>query len=159
MNIGAITAGPAAVYCDLSVVEIALERVLSMCWDDPTTAFNLNDWREYHQRAEFIGQDCGFVLESESTRGVFAVPANPTVRATLRRDDHDDADWVLTFRRGRLVKVEGTAGAEMLADTAWRYQRLAAEGTVSANAIDRPPEWHEAHSAGFADEADGIMTP
>jgi hypothetical protein len=143
---GVVAAGslPAVVYCDLSVVETALERLLSICWDDPTTAFNLNDWREYYRRAEFIGPGCAFMLESESTRGEFQVPANPPARATLRRDGHDDADWVLTFRRGRLVKVEGAAGAETLADTAWLYQRLAAEGTVSADAIDRPREWYEA---------------
>jgi hypothetical protein len=142
MNIGVITAGPAVVCLrDLRVVETALERLLGTCWDDPTTAFDLKDWREYYQRAEFIGPGCAFVLESDGA--LDEAPANPLVRATLRRDGHDDADWVLTFRRGSLVKIEGAAGAEMLADTAWLYQRLAAEGTVSADAIGHPWEWYE----------------
>lgn len=161
---GVIAAGspPAEVYCDLSVVEIALERLLDTCFCRTTRTrtrrarairtgssgedrFDLNDWREYCHRAEFTGPDCAFVLESENTHGAFRVPANPAVRATLHRAGHDDADWVLTFRRGRLVEVEGAAGAKMLADTAWQYHRLAAEGAVSADAIDRPPEWHEAY--------------
>jgi hypothetical protein len=131
MNIGVIAASPAAVYCDLSVVEIALERLLSTCWDYPSDAPNLNAWREFYQGAEFTAADEAFVLDCDTTS---------TVRATLRRAGREDTDWMLTFRRDRLVKVEGAAGVDALADAAWMHHRIVAEGTGSANTLERPPE-------------------
>jgi hypothetical protein len=127
----------------LNAVEAALDRLLLTCWSDTPSDHPcpLNDWVEYYQAARFDASDGShaFVLENE----VDPDTSNGTVRATLRRVGEEDTVWTLTFRDECLVAVGGSESLD-IADVAWQYNRLGAEGAASAKAIGRPPEWHEA---------------
>jgi hypothetical protein len=132
----------------LSAVGAALDRLLLTCWRTPSDyPHPLSIWLEFYQAARFDASDGshGFVLENE----VDPDTSNGTVRATLRRVGEEDTVWTLTFRDECLVTVERGAfplrsRSLDIADVAWRYIRLVAEGSAAAKAINRPPEWHEA---------------